>query len=243
MPQSGPFYGALVTQRVLFTAAGGHGHLQPLLPLAEHATRAGHDVLVTAAASHAAHVSSRGLAFAATGSDVKPMHAPLVVHDLEKEPHGVANHFVARLGRARATALLDLCRSWKPDVIVRDEVDFGAAVAGEAAGLPRVSVIVIGAGRFILPELGPGVGFRSSRWRRTGSSGGARSRAEPGVRRVELATAHPAGVRRPTRCQLDRQGRHRGLGPLDDQGGRNEGHLGSPRTGSGGRATKAPGAG
>jgi UDP:flavonoid glycosyltransferase YjiC (YdhE family) len=151
--QSRPFYGALVTRRVLFTAAGGHGHLQPLLPLAEHAARAGHDVLVTAAASLAGHVSSRGLAFAATGPDVKPIHAPLVVHDLERERRGVGNHFVARLGRARATALLDLCRSWQPDVIVRDEVDFGAAVASEAAGLPHVSVIVIGAGRFILPEL------------------------------------------------------------------------------------------
>lgn len=138
---------------MVFAAAGGHGHLQPLLPLAEHAARAGHDVLVTGAASLAGHVSRRGLAFAPTGPDLAPIHAPLVVHDLDEERRGVVNHFVARLGRARATAVLDLARAWRPHVIVRDEVDFGAAVAAEAAGLPHVPVIVIGAGRFILPEL------------------------------------------------------------------------------------------
>jgi UDP:flavonoid glycosyltransferase YjiC (YdhE family) len=142
-----------VSRRILFAAAGGHGHLQPLLPLAQHAAQAGHDVLVTGAASLAAHATSRGLAFTATGPHLKPIHAPLVVHGLDEERRGVAAYFVAKLGRARAEAVLDLCRSWRPHVIVRDEVDFGAAVAAEAAGLPHVPVIVIGAGQFILREL------------------------------------------------------------------------------------------
>ena len=138
---------------MLFAAAGGHGHLQPLLPLAEHAARAGHEVLVTGAASLAGHVTARGLPFAATGPDLEAVHAPLVVHDLDEERRGVADHFVARLGRARAAAVLDLCRAWRPHVVVRDEVDVGAAVAAEAARLPHVPVIVIGAGGFIVPEL------------------------------------------------------------------------------------------
>jgi UDP:flavonoid glycosyltransferase YjiC (YdhE family) len=142
-----------VPRRILFAAAGGHGHLQPLLPLAQHAAQAGHVVLVTGAASLAPHVAPRGLPFTATGPDLKPIHAPLVVHGLDEERRGVADYFVAKLGRARAEAVLRLCRSWRPDVIVRDEVDFGAAVAAEAAGLPHVPVIVIGAGQFILREL------------------------------------------------------------------------------------------
>lgn len=141
------------SRRILFAAAGGHGHLQPLLPLAQHAARAGHDVLVTGAASLAGSVTSRGLAFTATGPDLQPIHAPLAVHDLDKERRAVARYFVARLGRSRAEAVLELCRSWRPHVIVRDEVDFGAAVAAEAARLPHVRVIVIGAGQFILNEL------------------------------------------------------------------------------------------
>jgi UDP:flavonoid glycosyltransferase YjiC (YdhE family) len=142
-----------VPRRILFTAAGGHGHLQPLLPLAEQAAQAGHDVLVTGAASLAAQATSRRLAFTATGPDLTPIHAPLVVHDLDKERRAVGDYFVARLGRSRAEAVLELCRAWQPHVIVRDEVDFGAAVAAEAAGLPHMRVIVIGAGQFILRNL------------------------------------------------------------------------------------------
>lgn len=138
---------------MLFSAAGGHGHLQPLLSLAQHAAQAGHDVLVTGAASLTAHATSRGLAYRATGPDLQPIHAPLVVHDLNDERRAVASYFVARLGRSRAEAVLEVCDSWQPHVIVRDEVDFGAAVAAEVAGLPHVQVIVIGAGQFILREL------------------------------------------------------------------------------------------
>jgi hypothetical protein len=121
--------------------------------LAEQAVRAGHQVLVTGAASLRAHVRARELPFVATGPDLEPIHAPLVVRDLNQERRAVANYFVARLGRARAPALLDLCRSWRPDVVVHDEVDFGSVIAAAAAAVPHVVVIVIGAGVFILPEL------------------------------------------------------------------------------------------
>ncbi len=141
-----------VRRRLLFAAAGGHGHLQPLLPIAERAIHAGHDVLVTGAASLGGRAAACGLPFAATGPDLVPISAPLTVHDVDYERRAVAEYFVARLGRARASDLLELCSKWHPDVVVRDEVDFGAAVAAEAAALPHVPVIVIGAGGFILPE-------------------------------------------------------------------------------------------
>ncbi len=57
------------------------------------------------------------------------------------------------MGRARAVDVLALCTSWRPDVVVRDEVDFGAAVAAEAVGLPHAAVVVLGAGGFIKPAL------------------------------------------------------------------------------------------
>ena len=139
--------------RMLFSAAGGHGHLQPLLPLAEQAIRDGHEVLVTGAASLAEYVIARGLSFVATGPNLYPVHSPLEVRSIDEERHGLARHFVSSLGHARAKAVLDLCRSWQPDVVIRDEVDFGAAVAAEAAGLPHAAVVVIGAGNFIWPEL------------------------------------------------------------------------------------------
>lgn len=110
-------------------------------------------MLVTGASSLARSVRSRGLTFTPTRPDLTPIHAPLVVHDLGKERRAVADYFVARLGRARAAAVLELARSWRPHVIVRDEVDFGAAVAAEAVGVPHVAVIILGAGQFIVPEI------------------------------------------------------------------------------------------
>ncbi len=43
--------------------------------------------------------------------------------------------------------------SWRPDVIVRDEVDFGAAVAAERLGIPHASIVVLAAGGLIRPDL------------------------------------------------------------------------------------------
>lgn len=62
-------------------------------------------------------------------------------------------YFVTRLGRARAAALVDLFRSWGPDVVIHDEIDFGSVVAAEALNLPHAAVNVIGAGGFILPSV------------------------------------------------------------------------------------------
>lgn len=159
VPASGPETASSVAdvtaarRRLLFTAAGGHGHLQPLLPIAEQAAVDGHDVLVSGAASLAGHVAARGLEYVPTGPDLRAIQAPLVVHDVDQERAAVGAHFVSRLGRARAGSLVDLFRSWRPDVVIRDEVDFGSVVAAEAVGLPHAAVNVIGAGGFILPTV------------------------------------------------------------------------------------------
>jgi hypothetical protein len=44
--------------------------------------------------------------------------------------------------------LRELAADWQPDVVVRDEMDFGAAVAAEASGLPHAAVTVVAAGGF-----------------------------------------------------------------------------------------------
>jgi len=139
--------------RLLFTFCGGEGHLRPLLPLAAAAAAAGHAVIVTGAASLARVVRSAGLGFVPSGPDVTPNHRPLQLVDLENERRIVGDYFAGRLARARATDLIDLCTGQRPDLIVRDEMDFGAAVAAERLGIPHASVVVIAAGGFVRPEL------------------------------------------------------------------------------------------
>jgi hypothetical protein len=91
-------------------------------------------VLVTgAAALAAARDPPRARRTPPPDPDLHPISAPLAVRDVEEERRAMGRYFVAVLGRARAYDVLGLCRSWRPDVVVRDEVDFGAAIAAKPA--------------------------------------------------------------------------------------------------------------
>jgi UDP:flavonoid glycosyltransferase YjiC (YdhE family) len=135
--------------RLLFSFAGGEGHLQPLLPVARSAAATGHTVAVTGAASMRPVAEAAGLAFSPSGPDVVPQRIPLRPIDLEHEHRVVGDHFAGDIARARAADLLALCADRVPDIVVRDEVDFGAAVAAERLGIPHAVVLVIAAGSFV----------------------------------------------------------------------------------------------
>ena len=139
--------------RVLFSFAGGEGHLQPLLPLARAAAAAGHEVLLAGAASLAPVAEAAGLLFAATPPDVVPRRTPLRALDFERELQVVGERFAGSIARERTRALLELCSPRAPEVLVRDELDFGAAVAAERLAIPAANVIVAPAGRFVRPEI------------------------------------------------------------------------------------------
>jgi UDP:flavonoid glycosyltransferase YjiC (YdhE family) len=139
--------------RLLFTFAGGEGHLQPMLPLARSAAAAGHTVTVTGARSLGPTARRAGLEFVATGPDVVPQRRSLQPVDMDAEYRIVGEYFAGSLAAARAVDLLPLCQVFRPDVIVRDEMDFGSAVVAERLRIPHASVIVIGAGSFVKPAL------------------------------------------------------------------------------------------
>jgi len=73
--------------------------------------------------------------------------------DMEREYRVVRDSYAGPIARARAAALAALCNEWRPDVLVRDELDFGAAVVCERAGLPYATVLVIATGALVQPEL------------------------------------------------------------------------------------------
>jgi UDP:flavonoid glycosyltransferase YjiC (YdhE family) len=139
--------------RLLFSFVGGEGHLRPLLPLAQAALAAGDDVAVTGAASLRQVVESAGLPFVPSGPDVVPVRVPLQPVDMNREERGIREAFAGRVATSRAADLLPLCEQWRPDVVVRDEMDFGAAVVAEHLGIPHANVLVIAAGGFVRPEL------------------------------------------------------------------------------------------
>jgi UDP:flavonoid glycosyltransferase YjiC (YdhE family) len=133
--------------RFLFTFAGGEGHLQPLLPLARAAAARGHAVVVSGAASMGA--AAVGLEFVPSGPDVTPQRVELRPFDLERELSVVREAYAGRFARARTADLLALCEAWRPDVLVRDEFDFGAALAAERLEIAHASVLVNASGGLV----------------------------------------------------------------------------------------------
>jgi hypothetical protein len=93
------------------------------------------------------------LAIAGTTLREAPGRTALLDLDAEREDRAVRDGFAGRIARQRAAGLLSLCGDWCPDLLVCDEMDFGAMVAAERLGLPHAAVVVIAAGGLARPEL------------------------------------------------------------------------------------------
>lgn len=140
--------------RILFTFAGGSGHMEPLVPLARAAQAAGHDVAFVGRPWMQPKAEALGFAAFSAGTDagLAPVRRPLVAYDMEEELRTVGAGFGGRMARERVPGVVDVCAAWRPDLLVCEEIDFGAMVAAEALGLPAATVLVIAAGGFVLPE-------------------------------------------------------------------------------------------
>jgi UDP:flavonoid glycosyltransferase YjiC (YdhE family) len=141
--------------RILFTFAGGNGHLQPLLPLAHASREAGHEAAIAGQPVMAKTVEDAGHRFFSTGGDTfgARERMPLLELDAERERRDIREGFVRRTGRERAALIRSVCTEWRPDLVVCEEVDFGGLVAAESLGLPHATVLVTAAGSLIRKEL------------------------------------------------------------------------------------------
>jgi hypothetical protein len=141
--------------RILFTFAGGNGHFVPLLPVAGAAATAGHTVAFGCGPSmvptvEAAHFTGFPLG---TGRAGPPQRIPLRPLDAAREDREFRDRFARYAAQERAPRTLALCTEWQPDVLVRDETDFGGMVAAERLGLPYATVLVMAAGSFVRKEV------------------------------------------------------------------------------------------
>jgi UDP:flavonoid glycosyltransferase YjiC (YdhE family) len=141
---------------MLFTFAGGTGHFMPLLPFARAAEAAGHVVAFGAQPGVLTTVEEAGFIAFDTGGRtllVTSERTPLLEVDMAREERAVRDGYAGRTARERATNVRRLCEAWHPDILVCDEMDFGAVVAAEASGIPYATVVCIGSGSFVWPEL------------------------------------------------------------------------------------------
>ena len=142
--------------RILFTFIGGSGHFRPLIPVARAVEAAGHIVAVAGSGNVTSEVRAAGFqAFATSEPRTGPQEPvpPLEPLDPELEDRVLRDGFARSGARRHAAAILGIARTWRPDVVVRDEVDFGSAIAAEVLGLPIATVLVLAAGSFLRKEL------------------------------------------------------------------------------------------
>jgi UDP:flavonoid glycosyltransferase YjiC (YdhE family) len=138
--------------RILFTSAGGRGHSDPLLPIARAAQAAGHTVAFCCRPPMAEAIEAAGFHAFSAGPAIAVLStvAPLLPVDTEREARVLRDGFAGRgIARQRATAMRELCEEWQPDLLVCDETDFGALVAGERLDIPYATVVVVAAGSFL----------------------------------------------------------------------------------------------
>lgn len=139
--------------RVLFSFVGGAGHAEPAVPVARALSGAGHAVAFAGPARHLPALARRGFEVHAVEGGSAPARLPLVAPSQAHEDRVVREHYATHLPRVREAAVLRLYEAWRPDVVVRDEMDFGAAVLTEHSGLPCAVVQVLAAGAFLHPEV------------------------------------------------------------------------------------------
>ena len=142
--------------RLLFTFAGGSGHFLPAIPIARAAMARGHAVAFCAEERMLRTVEAAGFPMIDSGGLTladPSLRGPLLPFDRGREEQVIREVFAGRTASERASRLLDVYDIWKPDVIVRDEVDFGAAVAADRLGIPHASIVVLAAGGVIRPDL------------------------------------------------------------------------------------------
>ncbi|MGN5631010.1 hypothetical protein [Streptomyces sp. AC154] len=149
--------------RILFTFIGGSGHFRPLIPVARAAQAAGHTVAFAGAGGRGPEIAAAGFTAFATSEPRRRAEAAEAAEPAERrtveppDPEADVRHlaegFARRGARRHASAVLERARAWKPDVLVRDEVDFGTAIAAESLAIPRATVLVLAAGGFLRREV------------------------------------------------------------------------------------------
>jgi UDP:flavonoid glycosyltransferase YjiC (YdhE family) len=156
--------------RFLFVCSPGLGHLQPLLPLANAARAAGHEVSVATDAGTASASLALGFPTDIVGFD----HGVELRQALkeEKPPRADIRIFVFTrffAGKALEPRLRDIeakCLPRRPDIIVHEIAEFAAPIAAELAHVPLVTV---GFGPLLKPDVAEAGGIAAApSWRARG---------------------------------------------------------------------------
>lgn len=131
--------------RIVLAANPGIGHLLPLLPIASVARAAGHDVTFLGGAALAPVLAAHGFRLVDAGPpDLRSVFSaiPEAVGQTGKRHAALiwARGFGGIVAPATAAALLELARTWLPDLVLHDDSEQGTWIAAERLGIPHVAL-------------------------------------------------------------------------------------------------------
>src|SRR5437763_2422888 len=132
--------------RVLFTVQPSTGHLHPLVPLARALSAAGHEVAVCSSPSFGDEIEAFGLTHIPSGLDwITSDHSTWGAFPPMPPPGPEFAAFVVTMfadvtTRAMVPDLLAIAREWRPDLIVREGMEYGGCIAAECLGIPHASL-------------------------------------------------------------------------------------------------------
>jgi UDP:flavonoid glycosyltransferase YjiC (YdhE family) len=133
--------------RVLFSSTRGSGHVQPLLPYARALLARGHQVLIAAPAEVGETLRNAGLAHAPFDHPGAEALAPIWarlrgVSEAEAAAIAAREIFAGINARVALPKLQDTVRDFRPQLIVRDSVEYAALIASAVAGVPHARIAV-----------------------------------------------------------------------------------------------------
>ncbi|MEM7160682.1 MAG: glycosyltransferase [Myxococcota bacterium] len=139
--------------RALFTSIPTSGHVHPLLPLADALREAGHEVAFACAPSLRPSVAaygfeSFGVSLNRDGDgnaefDALKKKARALKPGFELDKLGIADVIYGVRTRQMLPGLLEVGKSFAPDLFVHECFEAGAAIVGDRLGIPHVSVDIM----------------------------------------------------------------------------------------------------
>lgn len=133
--------------RILFTCQPAYSHFYPLVPIARALAAGGDSVAFVSSRTFAERIERMGFAAFPAGLDWLESEAAKAFPELRGIPlEQQSNHLSEAFANAAAERmipdLLEIVRSWKPDVIVRETWEMAGCLVGERLGVPHATVNV-----------------------------------------------------------------------------------------------------
>ncbi len=135
--------------RMLFTSTPGFGSFHPVVALAQAARAAGHDVAFAITEQFRPVIERLDMTFLPAGLDGREVRAMMLSRypDVPLPPIGIAGRKLvipALFGDAYVHAmlpgLLEACKEWRAEVVVRAHLAYAGLLAAEECGVPCVAV-------------------------------------------------------------------------------------------------------